>query len=421
MIRSHKYFPILVWFFPLLFFAYQFILRLWPGLLMNQIMQQFSIDAVHFGIIAAFYYYGYSVMQIPVAILLDKFSTRRIICIFSITCGLATLLFVLTNNFYVAVFSRFMIGAASAAGFLCVSKVITQWFPKDQYAKMVGFSFSFGLVGAIYGGKPISLLIEKFEWQNVALCLVAFSFIIACGAFFVVRKPSKSEASELDQDFKISYFMQILSSPTIWCLAISNFLMVGALEGFADVWGVPFLMKYYDFTKSDAAGIVSFIFVGMLFGGPLLAIFSKKFGYYAVISASGIGIAACFFVILNYDYGNQMFLSAIFFAIGIMCCYQVIVFALGVELVSKKNLGITIAFLNCVNMLGGSFFHTIIGYVMDVLWKGDVNEESVRIYDFEAYKYALSIIPVCALIGGVIIMCIAVRNRKESYNSLQAE
>ena len=88
----HKYLPFFMWLFPLLFFAYQFILRLWPGLMMNQIMDQFSIDASHFGMLAAFYYYGYSMMQIPVAILLDRFSARRIIFVFAVLCGLATLL-----------------------------------------------------------------------------------------------------------------------------------------------------------------------------------------------------------------------------------------------------------------------------------------------------------------------------------------
>ena len=51
----HKYLPFFMWLFPLLFFAYQFILRLWPGLMIDQIMEQFSIDASHFGLLAAFY------------------------------------------------------------------------------------------------------------------------------------------------------------------------------------------------------------------------------------------------------------------------------------------------------------------------------------------------------------------------------
>ena len=122
--QKFKYLPFVMWFFPLIFFAYQFILRLWPGLMMHQIMEQFSIDASQFGIIAACYYYGYSGMQIPVACLLERFGPKQIIFIFATLCGIATLLFTYSNSWYMACLSRFLVGAGSAVGFLGISKPI---------------------------------------------------------------------------------------------------------------------------------------------------------------------------------------------------------------------------------------------------------------------------------------------------------
>ncbi|MGL9688639.1 MAG: MFS transporter [Wolbachia sp.] len=156
---KHRRLPFFMWFFPLSFFAYQFILRLWPGLMMHQIMDQFAIDASHFGVLAAFYYCGYFGMQIPVAILLDRFGTRYI----AMLCGCYFGVFTYTNNFYLAVLSRFLIGACSATGFLGVSKVVSKWFLRDQYTRMIGFSFTLGLTGTIYGGKPVGSLIESYE------------------------------------------------------------------------------------------------------------------------------------------------------------------------------------------------------------------------------------------------------------------
>lgn len=94
---KNKYLPFMMWVFPLLFFTFQFVLRLWPGLMMQQIMGQFSIDATHFGMLAAFYYYGYAGMQIPVAILLDRFSARYVVFAFATLCGLAVLIFTYTR------------------------------------------------------------------------------------------------------------------------------------------------------------------------------------------------------------------------------------------------------------------------------------------------------------------------------------
>lgn len=181
-LQKQSYVPFFMWLFPLSFFAYQFILRLWPGLMMPQIMAQFSIDASHFGLLAAFYYYGYALMQIPVAMLLDRYSARYIIFTFASICGLATLLFTFSDNFYLALMTRFLIGAGSAIGFLGVSKVVSEWFLKKHYTRMIGFSFSVGLLGAIYGGKPVSLLIDTYSWQTVAVALAIFAIITSAWA-----------------------------------------------------------------------------------------------------------------------------------------------------------------------------------------------------------------------------------------------
>lgn len=108
-------------------------------------------------------------------------------------------------------------------------------------------------------------------------------------------------------------------------------------------------------------------------------------------------------MILSGNVSNWWLLSALFFTIGLMCCYQVIVFAAGSTLVSNKQLGITIAFLNCINMLGGSFFHTVIGKIMDYYWEGNLTQNGLKQYSLSSYHHALMVIPACALLGTVLI------------------
>lgn len=414
--QQHKYLPFLMWLFPLLFFTFQFILRLWPGLMMHQIMEQYSIDASHFGLLAAFYYYGYAGMQIPVAMLLESFKPKYIIFIFASICGIANLLFTYTNNFNLALFSRFLIGVGSAVGFLGVSKVVSEWFLREHYARMVGFSFTIGLMGAIYGGKPLSLLIETYNSKQIALALSLLSIIIGCVSYLALRSPAKIIKVNQNEEFKLVNLSTVLSSKKIGFLAFANLLMVGSLEGFADVWGVQYLMIAYNLNKGDAAGLVSFIFLGMLFGGPLLALLSKRFGNYIVIIFCGLGMAFIFMLLLLNQAHNWWLFACLFFVIGILCCYQVIVFAAGSDLVAPQYLGITIAFLNSINMLGGSFFHTLIGRIMDVFWKGALLSDGLREYDVLTYKYALSVIPLSAIIGSIIVCLIGIKVKFKNNN-----
>lgn len=416
--QKHKYWPFLMWLFPVLFFAYQFILRLWPSLMMQQIMQQFAIDATGFGFLAALYYYGYSWMQIPIAMMLDRFSARYIVFAGALLCGVSIFIFSMTDNWYLACLSRFFVGVGSAVGFLGTSKVISEWFPKDQYARMIGFSFTIGLMGALYGGKPISLLVESQGWQHIAFTLACVSMALGMGSYLLLRSPRNPQSHTGSEAFKAAHFKKLLSSPVIWLIAIANFLMVGSLD-FADLWGVPYLMASYGLKKSDAAELISCIFVGMLFGGPLLAALSKRFGNYTVISLCGVGMTMAFLLLLSNIPYNWYWLAGLLFCLGILCCYQVIIFAAGSDLVTPQLLCITVAFLNCVNMQGGSFFHPLIGLVMDACWTGIVGHDGVRQYTVESYNTALIIIPLCALLGACIVGFVGLKLRQNKFLTLQ--
>ncbi|MDC0344991.1 MFS transporter [Alphaproteobacteria bacterium] len=387
---------------PLLFFAFQFILRLWPGLMAPQIMEQFSIDAGLFGLLAAFYYYGYAGTQIFLALALDRYGARLTIFACAILCGVATLLFTYATSFWCALLSRFCIGVGSAIAFLGVSKVISEWFPKDQYTKLVGYSFTIGLTGAIYGGRPLSNLIDTYNPALVSVALAVASISIGFLTLMLLRSPASETTPEASDSFSKDQFKKLLTSPKIWLLAAANFLMVGFLEGFSDVWGVPYLITTFGLSKTNAAGMVSWVFVGMLFGGPVLAFCSKRWGSYPVIMACGFGLALISFALFSLNTYNPILITALLFVAGILCCYQVLVFAVGADLVAPSLLSVTIAFLNSINMLGGSFFHTLIGQLMNFFWKGTV-QGSARFYEVSTYKWALSAIPCCALLGCVCI------------------
>jgi MFS family permease len=394
---------ILLWLIPLSFFAFQFILRLWPSLMMKNIMHQFGINATSFGVLASVYYYGYAAFQIPIALCLERIGARYVISICALICGLATYMGAKTGCWYVALLARFLVGVGSAAGFLGVSKVITERFAEKNYSRMIGLSFSIGLLGAIYGGKPISLLMEKIGEERVVCILTAIAIFIALISFVFLKSPSVVNSHIKREKLLFKDLKKVLSSKAVLLLAGANLLMVGSLEGFADVWGINYLMVAYQMPKVEAAGIVSFIFVGMLFGGPILAYFANKSDNLSIISACGLWMA--FLLLLLIYQGSHLHhyeLIALFTMIGILCCYQVLIFAAGSEYVDKHLLSITVAFLNCINMLGGSFFHSTIGFIMDYNWEGDMLHDH-KIYSMATYKIALSMIPICAGIGGGVV------------------
>lgn len=402
--------PWSMWAIALLYFAYQFIMRLFPGLVIDEIMDKHQIDATAFGLWSSMYYFGYAGMQIPIAVLLDRYGPRRIITLCALLCSSGILLFVKCTDWHLLLLARFMIGVGSAAGFLGVSKVISLVFPESQYAKMVGLTFSFGLTGAVFGGKPVSYFIEKYGWESVGLAVAAIGFLCAVLVWMTAKIPYTTHQNQTDESVLTS-LKKVVSSPSLIFLALANLLMVGSLEGFADVWGVNYLVKAFSLEKGDAAFVISCTFIGMLFGGPLLTAVSERISSYFVVCMSGIMSALMFVLLLSrLPLLNYSLLCVLFFVVGILCCYQVLIFAMGSGFVSAEQKGIAVAFLNCVNMFGGSFFHLVIGSLLDWKWEGQLVND-VKFYTVLDYTWALSAIPVCALIGGLMVLSVKVFNR----------
>lgn len=61
-------------------------------------------------------------------------------------------------------------------------------------------------------------------------------------------------------------------------------------------------------------------------------------------------------------------------------------------------------------MLGGSFFHSLVGVMMDAFWSGGMSED-IRTYDLESYNHALLVIPLCSSFGALMVAMIGVRTR----------
>jgi MFS family permease len=396
---------LVMWSFPLIFFAFQFIPRLWLGQIADHSMAQLSIGLQEFGYISALYYFGYAGMQIPVAMMLDRFPPRYVISGLIFLLSMAFLTFTLTNNWIVASGARFFIGVGSAGGFLGVSKILSQWFDRKTYAKMLGISIAVGIFGAVYGGAPTYIMVQKFGVNAVAFGIVGIGIFLCLAVMAFVRSPE--HGGENSEILTLSHLKELIGSPVIWILGAVNLLLVGALEGFADVWGERYLVDCFGFDKRDALSLASMIFVGLISGSPFVPVLGKKFGDYGVINICGLGILSCFVLVFFHVLTSFQALAFCFFMMGVFSAYQTNLIAAGTDLVRPVLMGVTVAFLNSWNMFGGTFFHSIIGSLIS---HGDLKPSE------HVYVVALSCIPIAAVIGIILMFGLNVylKNRRKS-------
>lgn len=380
------------WLLASCFYAYQYILRVIPGIMLNDITQRFNIDAGLFGQFTGVYYIGYALMQFPIGIMVDRFGSRKVMtgCIVLTIIGLIPML--VADHWIYLLIGRAVIGIGSSAAILNVFNIVRMAFAEKSFSRMLSFSVTLGLLGAIYGGYPVSLMNQNLGYQASIGIFCLIGICLACITFIVIPETKPSET----RSTIFSSVKTIFTNPKVVVLCFCAGLLVGPLEGFADVWGSAFLQRVYGIDITTANTLPSLIFIGMCFGAPILSIIAEKTGYYlGIIVVVGIIMCLLFTGLILGGFGVSS-ISFSFIIVGICCAYQILAIYKASTYVPENIKGLTTAVANIIIMAFGYIFHTSIGLV--VHYYGGSSSAKALIY-------GIWVIPISLFIG-VVGLCL---------------
>lgn len=373
------------------FYAFQYVLRVFPSIMMTDIRLKFGVDTQQFGDFSGTYYLGYALMHIPVGLLLDHKSPRYVIALSALLCSVGILPLIFSDSWTLVVMGRFLTGAGSVTAILGVFKIIRLNFPSQKFGTVLGFSVMVGVLGAIYGGLPVQGLVDSLGWTTVLYGFVIAGIILAFAVIFLIPKRQNAEKTtsqgSLAHDLGIAF-----KTPYVMSTALLGALMVGPLEGFADVWGVSYLIQSYGFSKETASYLPSLIFFGMCFGAPALAYLGERTGKYRAIIQSSALLMGLFFIFFLIYFLPLWGIQISFVLVGILSAYQVLVMHINSLRVKEKYSGVVTALTNMVIMSFGYIFHHFIGRLMNSYWAGET-VDGIRVYPVDAYDNGLMIIP----------------------------
>jgi predicted MFS family arabinose efflux permease len=389
-----------IWLVASIFYAYQYILRVMPNVMMENIIQQFHIDTVVFGQYSGVYYIGYSLMHLPIGIMLDRFGPRRVMtgCILITVIGMLPIIF--AQNWIYPVLGRALIGMGSSAAILGTFKIIRMTFSDQKFTRMLSFSVTIGLVGAIYGGGPLTYLSTMLGYKMVVEIFAGFGLLLALLTYCIVPDMQNIYSGSVLDNIK-----EVLTNRRVVLLCLFAGFMVGPLEGFSDVWGSGFLKQVYGYDSTLASYLPSMIFVGMCFGAPVLSFFAEKVGNnLAVIMGTGV-VMMLAFLALTLGWLSSGMMVATFVIVGICCAYQILAIYQASTYVSDQVAGLTTAVANMIIMSFGYAFHTTIGIVVDAFGGPTVTK---------AFVYGIAVIPITLAFGvlGFFFLLYTSRNKE---------
>lgn len=406
------------WFAIALFYFYQYILRVAPGVLVDDLRQTFRINAEQFATLGAFYLLAYALLQIPLGILVDRIGVKKM-CLYSVfTCTAGALLMASTDTFWIAQLSRFIIGAGSASAFMCALKFIADHIAPGGRGLLMGTTLALGTIGALSSGKMVQYLDVMLTWRDVVLVSACIGIFVFIAISFIVKGAKHDKSIVLNHKpfmENLKDVGQIFKSRNIIIYAILAIGLYTPISALADLWGTAFIKQKFDLDKSTAAQLTMTLYLGLTVGSLILPWLSEK---YNILNKSIIicsfALLAAFSALIYMPAHSVTFLVTLLFVIGFFGGAEMMCFTGALVESHKHDSGHIIGVVNTLNMLGGALMQQSIGYFLDLQWSGALDSNEIRLYSTAEFEKAISILTLLIAMCCISSLWLATKKKRLS-------
>jgi MFS family permease len=362
----------LLWLLGALFFLYEFFLRVFPNSLHENITDSFHTTAFSFALLGSAFYIFYSMMQIPVGIIINKYGIRTSLFFASLICTIGAMLFISTSNMYVAILSRCLMGIGASFGFLGLLTISIEWFPRKYIGLLSGSTQILGALGPILAGAPLVYIVSYTNsWRSVLFATGVFGIFLTLFILFFMKNKEDTSDNKPKSDIKHS-IKQCCLNKNLNLTYIYAFFVYCSIPTLGAIWGVTFLEEK-GLTLMESTAAISFLWLGLGIGSPAFGIFYDKFKHKVNVLSlvSFIGVLSTLYILV-FDISS---LSACItmFIIGCSAAGQTLSFSAISGYKDVHSLSVAFGINNTVVMISGFIVPVLIGFLvntMDVDIKG---------------------------------------------------
>jgi predicted MFS family arabinose efflux permease len=384
-------------------YVLSFFQRFAPAGIAQDLASSFQTSAASLGVLAATYFYVYTIMQVPTGILADTLGPRRILALGGIVGGLGSFLFGFAPTLDLALLGRTLIGLGVSVTFIAMLKLVAVWFEEDRFATMVGVCMLVGNLGSVLAGAPLSALAQASGWRGVFIGVGAISLVLGILCWVIVRDSPESSAGvarpRVDRTVVLSSLLAVLKNRDTWPAALVNTGMSGAFFTFAGLWATPYLMQVHGMARSVAATHLSLWFGGFAIGCFFIGTLSDRLGRRkpVLIGASHV-YAAIWLILLSCTTMPLGVSYALFALLGLSTAGFSLSWACAKEVNPPLLSGMSTSVANMGGFLAGALLQPLVGWVMDLGWQGEM-VGGARFYDVATWRSGMLVVAVCAILG----------------------
>ncbi|MBF0580764.1 MFS transporter [Corynebacterium sp. ED61] len=391
------------------------------GVASVEAIEQYHIDATRLAVFASLQLGAYSLSQIPVGLMVDKFGPRKLLIAGALVMGVGQVILAFGSSYPVALFARVLVGMGDATAFSSLMRLIPAWIPLRLAPMLSQLSGALGQFGQFLSAVPFLALLHATSWTTAFFSLGAMGLLLALMAAVLIQdSPAAKETARSDEDLgeefgeelseeirepeqqpKLSLthtLREVLTNPTCWHGFFVHWTGLGTLVAFTMLWGVPILTIGMGQSSGYAGLALTLATVATVLAGPFVGMLSSRMGrkrWIATVSGSSVTIACWILLFLPVDPRGAAFGLAFAIVMGTMAPVSNLAFDSVREQVDRSILATGTGLAN----MGGWTAGIIIAQTTGLVLSWAAPDEDYAWADFRLATIAAVAVWICGVIG----------------------
>ncbi len=384
-----------IWLVGVLFVLFQFFLQLSSGIVIGSIMHDMQLSALTAGLLGSSFYIIYTLLQIPVGILLDRKNTRTLLSVNALLCSVGCLLFASSHSLTGLFVGRLLIGAGSAFAFIGLSHLLRQHFPLRQFAFMIGLSETLGFIVTVIGMISMGELLAQWGWRGFINGAGITGLIISYLCWKHI--PDSPQPLTRVNNYR-QQLMQVVTNGKAWINGLFVGLCFTIVTVFGALWAVPFLQVKLSCSMAQASILGAVFFLGAAVSCPVFGLLSTYFSRRnPLILSSCMSTTLLLAAVIYLPIESHLIVGLLMFSIGLCCGAYMLAYTIANELSPANSFSTCTGFTNMLAVVTAPLLQPFTGFLLDWL-----SEDGI--HTLAAYQTALLTVPISLLIAAILVL-----------------
>lgn len=205
------------------------------------------------GWLTSAFFLGFSAVQIPVGIWLDRHGARRTESLLLLVAAFGAILMATSEALWLLSVGRMLIGIGVSACLMAAYSYFRRCFPAEQQPRLVMYMLIAGTSGALMASQPALALAEWIGWRYSFGLIAGLLMLSALTIFLFAGDLDRQQAPSVTTHHREGGFLTLCKHPLMIQAIPATIFIVGGFGALQTLWAGPWFTGVLGMTPDQAS------------------------------------------------------------------------------------------------------------------------------------------------------------------------